>query len=358
MLGTMPQKRSPENKGFPTGWRKLHGAIHYKVPKSVRHLWNNQQLFRLGKTPAEAYRTWADRVELSSTRKTLNQIFDRYLAEIVPQKAPATQGSNRAQIERLRPVFGHMYPDDVTPQDAYGYVDRKEAKVSAKRDMALLSHALTKAIRWGDIKTHPFKGQVRFDDVTERETPRDRYVEDWEIAEIFTLKPKRKKDFTLVAQAYTLIKNITGMSKGDLLRIQPSRDFKEDGIHIQRNKTKKKTKLKTVYEWSERLRVACDLAIAVRPVDISPFLFCKADGQGYVNEETGRYDGWNSNWHRIMSRMLKETKLEERFTDHDIRAKVSSDAETDEQARKLMSHANVSMTRRVYRRKPERVQTS
>lgn len=351
----MPQKRNPENKGFPPGWRKLHGAIYYKVPKGLENKWDGKQLYRLGKTPSEAYHTWADKVDPPKSRKKIGQLFDRYLIEIIPQKAAKTQTDNKIYIEKLRPVFGDMFADDLEAQDVYAYVDKRSAKVAAKREVALLSHTLTKAIRWGDIKKHPFKGQVRFDDESERETPRDRYIENWEIDELFLLKPKRKHDFTLVAQAYTLIKNLTGMSKGDLLRINPVKDLRDDGIHIERHKTKKKTKIKTIYDWTDNLREACDIALAVRPVDISPFLFCKGDGEGYFNEKTGRCDGWNSNWHRFMDRLIKETKITERFTDHDIRAKAASDAESDEHARLLMSHANVSMTRRVYRRKPEHV---
>lgn len=356
MLGAfVPQKRNPENKGYPPRWRVLHGAIYYRVPKGLESKWDGKQLFRLGKTPSEAHRAWADRVEVPVKTNTIGELLDRYLIEIIPKKAPKTQTDYRVYVAKLRPTFGHMPISSITPLDIYTYVDKRAAKVAAKREIALLKHAYTKAVRWGLIEKHPFKGEVRFDEEAEKESPRDRYVENWEINALFSLKPTRKGDFTLAAQAYAHIKILTGMSKGDLLRLNPSRDFKEDGIHIERHKTKKKTKLKTIYEWSNKLRDACDIALAVRPVDISPFLFCKRDGGGYFNEETGRCDGWNSSWHRFMDRLLKETDLKERFTDHDIRAKAGSDADDDEHARKLMSHSSVKMTRRVYRRRPEKV---
>ena len=50
---------------------------------------------------------------------------------------------------------------------------------------------------------------------------------------------------------------------------------------------------------------------------------------------------------------MEETKVEERFTEHDLRAKCASDAETLEHARQLLSHADGKITERVYRRKPE-----
>ncbi len=52
-----------------------------------------------------------------------------------------------------------------------------------------------------------------------------------------------------------------------------------------------------------------------------------------------------------MKKALAETKLSVSFTEHDLRAKVGSDAETDEDAQRQLDHASVQMTRKVYRRK-------
>ena len=59
-------------------------------------------------------------------------------------------------------------------------------------------------------------------------------------------------------------------------------------------------------------------------------------------------------WQRFMDRVLTETAVVERFTEHDLRAKVGSDAESLERARVLLQHADTRTTLRVYRRKPER----
>lgn len=352
----MPKKRNPENKGFPPRWRVLHGAIYYNVPKGLESKWDGKKLFRLGSNPSEAYRTWADKVELPKSRKKIGELIDRYLVEIVPQKAPATQRENKRYAEKLRPVFGDMYAEDFTPQDSYAYVDKRSAKRAAKLEMAFLSHVFTKAVRWGDLDSHPTKGEVRFDDVKEKESPKDRYVEDWELDEFHSLEPGRVgNDATLMLQAYAWIVEITGMSKGDILRIREKADCLEDGIHIGRHKTIERTGKITVYTWTQELRDAVTFAKSVRPVDISPWLFCNKRGKCYFNEEKGTASGFDSMWHRYMDRLIKETNLKERFTPHDIRAKAASDAVDDEHARKLMSHSNVAITRRVYRRKPEKV---
>ena len=93
----------------------------------------------------------------------------------------------------------------------------------------------------------------------------------------------------------------------------------------------------------------------MRPV-ISPFLFSKRYGQGYIDEATGESHGWDSMWQRFMDRVIEETKVENRFTEHDLRAKCASDATTLEHARALLSHADARTTDAIYRRKPEVVE--
>ena len=213
----------------------------------------------------------------------------------------------------------------------------------------MLSHAFTKAVEWGYIDRHPFKGQVR----RQGEKPRDRYVEDWEVIECLALTSKRKKGSVLAIQAYMRLKLMTGMARGDLLRLTLS-NLLEDGIHIQRHKTAGTTGKRTIYEWTPELRAAVELAKTVRPA-LSPFLFANRKGEGYIDETTGETHGWDSMWQRFMDRVLAETKVTQRFTEHDLRAKCASDAESLEHARALLSHADARTTDAIYRRKPERV---
>jgi len=56
-----------------------------------------------------------------------------------------------------------------------------------------------------------------------------------------------------------------------------------------------------------------------------------------------------------MDRVLKETRVKERFTEHDLRARCASDAETLEHAQGPLARADSATTNQIYRRKPERV---
>jgi hypothetical protein len=71
----------------------------------------------------------------------------------------------------------------------------------------------------------------------------------------------------------------------------------------------------------------------VRPVDIAPFLFCTRKGEGYLDELKGTASGRDSMWQRFMERVQNETKVKQRFTEHDLRAKCASDADTLDHAR-------------------------
>lgn len=344
----MPRARKPENAGLPRRWRHVHGAYYYQVPPGQEAAWDGKKLFRLGTTLADAYTVWADRLRYAQDAKTIAQLLDRYALEVIPKKAVTTQAQNRSAIQPIRTAFGALGLSDIKPRHVYQYVDKAGGKTGAKREIEVLSHALTKAVEWGYIDRHPFKGEVRL----QGEKARTRYVEDWEVVECLSLKPLRKAGSVLAAQAYIRIKLLTGMRRGDMLRLTMS-DLKDDGIHIQPAKTERTTGKRLIIEWSEELRAAVALAKAARPMKLSPFVFCNRDGEGYIDEKTGRAGGWESLWRNFIARVMKETKVTDHFTEHDLRAKCASDAETLEHARQLLAHADGKITERVYRRRPE-----
>jgi integrase len=351
----MPRKRSPENQGLPARWVQKHGAYYYLVPPALRDRWDGKSWFPLGDSLPAAHRTWKARVDGPTTVTTIGALLDRYLLEVVPAKAPKTQTENHRHVAKLRGVFGAVGINDMEPQFVYQYVDQrttpqgKPAKVAAHREVEVLSHAFTKAVQWGLIKAHPFKGEVRL----EGETPRIRYVEDWEILEVLALPSRRKKGSVGMIQAYLRLKLLTGLRQRDLLLLTVS-DCEDDGLHVTPSKTTSSTGKRLIYEWTPKLRAAIEAAKDVRPA-LSPFLFCNRFGVGFVDETRGDAKDWSNMWQKFMARVLRETKITERFTEHDLRAKVGSDAESLERAQQLLAHADAATTKRVYRRKPERI---
>ena len=350
----MSRKRNPENLDLPKRWRFAMNAYYYQVPPGQEAEWDGKKLFRLGKTLPEAYRAWALRIEKFekiTEATTVGALLDEYAIKVVPTKAPSCHQTQFFYIRRLKSVMGGAPLEAVKPKDIYAYSKAclDGGKTSGRGDIEVLSHAFSKAVEWGYIDRHPFLGQVRLSG----NAPRDRYIEDWEVQEMFTLASRRKKGSVNMVLAYLRLKMMTGMSRGDLLRLTSSH-LTENGILIQRHKTAKKTGKRTLYQWTPELRAAIDSAIATRPC-LSPFLFCNARGEGYLDEESGTAHGFSSVWGRFVERVMKETKVSRRFTEHDFRAKAASDADTADHARALLSHADINTTNRVYRRKPESV---
>lgn len=349
----MPRKRTrSENKGLPVRWRFRHGAYFYDVPKNLCHLWNGKREFRLGASLPEAYRVWAARLELHNDVRTIGQLLERYALEVVPIKAPMTQVGNARAIERLTAVFGEMRIRDFKPIHAYQYRDKrgKKSPTAANRELEVLSHTFTKAIEWGYREDHPMiEGKFR----KLSTPPRTRYVEDWEIVEVLSLIPRRKRGSLHAVRAYIKIKLLSGLRRGDLLRLRMA-DLQGDGIYVEPRKTATTTGKKLIIEWTPALRQSVDEALVARPVDIGPWLFCTKRGDCYVKDD-GTASSWDSMWQRFMSRVLTETKVKERFTEHDLRAKCASDAETLAHAQQLLAHADSATTQRIYRRRPERV---
>lgn len=359
----MPKLRRPENIGLPARWRFQHGSYFYQVPPGQESAWDGKRSFLLGKSLTEAYRSWSQKLTSLERATFIGQLLDRYALEVIPTKARSGHKRDLRSVKELRTTFGQMFLGSIVPSDIYKYVDKRKNKMiikpgktkgglsAAKHEIALLSHAFTKAVEWGYLNKHPFKGEVRL----EGSPPRTRYVEDSEIVECLSLKSKRKKGSILAIQAYIRIKLLTGLSQADLLRIQPGRQFQDDGIHVQRRKIAKRVGKRTIYEWTPELRAAVKDAMKARPVNIAPYLFCNKFGQCYIDEETTEATGWNSMWQRFMDRVLIETKVTEPFTETDLRAKCASDANSLEHARALLSHVDSRTTNKVYRRKPERV---
>ena len=246
---------------------------------------------------------------------------------------------------------------ELKPVHVYQYYEKRKIKseidgkilggpTTAKHEIALLSHAYTKAVEWGDLDRHPFKGEVRI----AGNKPRVRYIEDWEITECLNLQPMRKEGSIHTIQAYIRLKLLTGLRRGDMLRLRES-NVQADGIHV----TTRKTGKPTIYDFTPELEETLRMVRAARPSDVGDLLFCTQKGTGYFNEKDGQAYGWDSMWQRFMARVLKETKVKERFTEHDLRAKCASDAGSLEHARQLLSHADSKTTNRIYRRKAERV---
>lgn len=357
-----PKRRRPENRSLPARWRWNDGAYRYRVPKGMEHRWGGKTEFRLGRTLSEAYKTWAARMGDDADRlQDMNGVFDRYLLEALPDKAPATQRSNRRSIEQLRPVFGAMQPCDIKPAHAYKYFDlcaKQRGKTTAKHDIQVLRHTLTKCVEWGEIDANPLLRQIRLKGTS---VPRARLVEEWEVQAAIGVKDlgRVKKDGTrqapsrgvLICALYLELKNMVGQRRCDILRLRMS-DLRDEGIHFRPSKTASTTGAAVIIQWDDRLRDLIERIKAVPPRRIGNApLFVTREGEPYIGE-SDQANGFDSIWQRFMDKVMELTPVQERFQERDIRAKVATGSDSLIEAMERLAHSSPETTKRVYRRKP------
>ncbi|MGE5319651.1 MAG: tyrosine-type recombinase/integrase [Hyphomicrobiaceae bacterium] len=321
----MPPRRRSNDKNLPPRVYQKHGAYYFVRPEGNKWI-------RLGKTEAEMYVALSRlQRDIDVQEKGMAALFARYEEEVIPQKAPRTQADNKKELANLGKAFGHMHPQSVRPVHVYQYLDARGAiaPVRANREVALLSHVFSYAIRWGAVEANPCR-----DIKKHSEKPRKRYVEDWEYRAVYAIAPA-------IVRAAMEIAVITGMRQGDILALKRS-DLTEAGIPVTQAKTGKKQ----IFEWTADLRAAVDQALGIERSIVSMWVFATTTGRRYSGS------GFQTAWQRLMNHAIEQQIIRERFTFHDLRAKAGSEAED---GTRLLGHQNPATTRRIYERKPDKV---
>ena len=340
----MARKRSKENRGLPPRWSFRSGAYYYITRESERDLYDGRQWFRLGSTLAEAHAEFARRQVFEGEIRTMAELADRYELEVLPLNAPSTRKNKGYSLKRIRAVFGNAPVAAIQPKDIFKYKDQVAKKYSKKHynnDHEVLSHMFSFSIEWGARVDHPMTGKK----VTKFSLQaRDRYVTDAELREF------RRNFAGPFLDAYLELKGLTGLRKGDLLAIKLS-DFQEGYLRVVPRKTQTKKPQPLLFKMNQQMVDAVRAIKALpRPVS-SVWLFCTRTGQPYIDFATGETSGFDSIWQRRMVKFAKAGS--ERFTEHDLRAKVGSDEESVAEAQKMLNHSSAEMTKKVYRRKGE-----
>jgi integrase len=295
---------------------KKHGAYYFV---DLQNKWHH-----LGRDYAEALRLYTTLIG-EKTIITMDQLFDRFVKEIVPEKADKTRKNYSMMLIQLRKAFGPLNPKEITAVHIYAYMDKREAKVRANREKTLLSQVFSYAIRWGYITTNPCHDVKGF-----KERPRTRYVTDEEFWAIYDEAPATIQKAMLLSLA-------TGLRLSDVLSLKKSH-CKPEGLVVVPRKTKNSTGKKLIFTWTETLR-----NVIVFPADApdnTPFILTKFNAP-YTPS------GFNGEWRKVMKRVFP--KPEDQFTFHDLRAKAASDNADG----KLLGHSDPRTLNRHYRRKPE-----
>lgn len=287
-----------------------HGAYYFVHASGKWEKLDNDYL--------KAMARWAELIQLPERAETVGDLLDRYIREVMPHKAPRTQKDNLGEVRYLRSFFGAMGLGAVEPKHVAQYRDSRSAKTRGNREVALLSHAFTKAAEWGLVVTNPCREVKR-----NKEKPRDRYITDAQLETFKEICPSWLKQ-------YIDVKLQTGLRQQDLLRLARVSST-ETHLVVCPMKTKDSTRKR--------------LAICLTPSLISSLNSLPKRGTFYFTTRVGNpysSSGFGSIWRRLMTKYVSAGH--ERFHEHDIRGKVATDMEDPVAAQKLLGHASIKMT--------------
>jgi len=315
-----------KHKHLPKYVYLVHGAYWYRPPNG-----KNERLAAEG-DESGMYRRYVEVMQpvpvVTREGATLNEYFDRYVRDILPEKAPRTQKDYVRHIAILRETFGHMLPNEVEPKHIGRFLDVRVGKVQRNRQVAVLSALYNVMLgSWFVADRNPCAKVKR-----NQTRPRTRYVTDEEFALVRAAMPTWHQ----IAMDLALL---TGQRQGDLLALKWE-DVGADGIYVQQGKTGKKIRialspaLEEVLGRAKRMLPSLPRKYVLRQLK---------SGQGYTGE------GFRSIWQRRMRKLVRAGKVEA-FAFHDLRAKTVSDSATLEDAFERAGHQNMQITRRTYDR--------
>lgn len=268
---------------------------------------------------------------------TLSWLFAQYFkSRQYADLSPATKRSYQVHSgtiagKRIKggSLFGDTPLKSITPPVVAKYRDsRADARISANRELQLLSAVYSWAIEQGHATSNPAKGVRKFPAQV-----RDRYIENWEMELVQELAP----DYVAVAMelAYLL-----RARRSEVLALRRE-DVTDAGVFLNRGKGSEDE----TTTWTPALREAIQAARAINRGVISPWLLHDPKG-GKIKAAA-----FDTAWQRLITKAL-ESGLKERFTFHDLKAKGVTD-----HAEQWAGHKSERM-RQVYVRKAREIQAT
>ncbi|WP_208023864.1 tyrosine-type recombinase/integrase [Duganella aquatilis] len=307
----------------------------------------NRKEISLGTDLNEAKRKWADLdcSPIPVDAKLMGPLFDRYIRDILPKKAPSTQRENMLCLTQLRPVFDQAPVDAIQPAAIASYRDARSAPVRANREIALLSHVFNMAREWGVTNAeNPCKGVRK-----NKEKPRDYYAEQDVWDAVYSAGVAELQE--AMDMAY-----LTGQRPADVLAMGERR-IRNDELHVRQGKTSQVLRIRMTVDGNRtKLGQLVDrlLAKPVRP--LSGELLCTEAGvplsakmirDRFEDARTSAADKATESHNRDLAKRIRA------FQFRDIRPKAASEIESLDDASKLLGHTDLGITKRVYRRAGE-----
>lgn len=325
----MVGRNRTKNKHLPRRVYEKRGAYYFV---GTDNIWQP-----LGKDYPEALRKYAAILAGDAPGHTIELLWAKYQVQVLTKLAKKTQSGRRNDMRKPLEVFGQVNPQNIEPHHVWTYWRERGETEQARHEIKALSALLTYARQVGARKG-PENSNPCFDLKLPGAKARDLYVTDEMFYAVRDIAPK------MLGYAMDLAW-CAGLDSGTIRRLE-WRDTTKTGLLFERGKTKKLQQIdgEDLVAILRRLRQE-------RP-QVRRSLICSRDGKPYSA------DGFQSAWQDAIAKAIKlgAMKPEDRYHFHDIRAKGGSEAESDEAAKDLLGHGDKQVTRKHYRRLPQRSQ--
>ena len=348
----MPRARLTKNLGLPPRSHWHHGAIHYMVPRGQEPAWDGRKKFRLGKTVAEAFKTYSSRISAIENAtpevaaylgiRTVGEALDQYFLKASSQKAATSRQNDANGIRQLKHVFGHLPLRAIKVAMVQDYVRHRQAYETSKKEVSVLTKMFDYAVGWGLVKENPIRGKMN-----------------WEEFKGLKKAGKRSKhyvgddDFINAALcgedwmwAYLSLKLATGL-RGEDMRLLTCSQVTEQGLVTPISKDGDREDVRVrIYELGDLTQAEVMAQAAGRPGD-APLFPHPETGEHF----TKRSFQWQ--WDKMMKKHVANGGR--RFNEHLVRGKAGSDEPDLKLAVKLLGHRSDRVTIDHYRLSTERV---
>lgn len=297
--------------------RKRLGGFNY---------YYGQQKKPLGSDFPEACRQWAvlEKGSLPNSVRYVD-VADRWEREAIHKgrrraRSPKTQTEFRAGLKNLRKAFEGALLDQIKPKHVRQYLDRRTAKVSGNREIAVLS------IIWNWARAKGLTDQANPCTGIDRnpESARTVYVTDERFQEVYD-----RGDYVL-QDAMDLLR-VTSHNPSDILRLT-KHDMAEGTLWVRRGKTGKRLRFRV----EGKLKSVLERIVARRKAVPSIYLIADDRGQPVTLDS--------------LEKKFAKARGAESWQLRDIRAKAITDEPDLRTASQRAGHANEQITAEVYRR--------
>jgi integrase len=291
----------------------------------------------LGRDYPEALKKYAAILAGNAPGHTIELLWAKYQVEVLPNLAKKTQSGRRNDMTKPLEVFGQMNPQDVEPHHIWTYWRERGETEQARHEIRAFSALMTYA-RQSGARKGPENSNPCFKLGLPGAKARDLYVTDAAFYAVRDVAP------TMLGYAMDLAW-CAGLDSGTI-RLLEWRNVTKTGLLFERGKTQKLQQI----DGDDLVTILRQLR-QQRP-QVRRSIICARNGRPYTA------DGFQSAWQDAMAKAikLKRLKPEDRYHFHDIRAKGGSEADSDEAAADLLGHADKRVTRKHYRRLPQRSQ--